>query len=382
MAPGAKAKDRRGQPKGTTSVISVLQTKDHNARSVTTDLHQLLLNVFRNAFSSRFPLDTSLIQQVKQHLYNREFEKAFGCRDYLEAYAVRWSSCRALGYANIFVDISEHLHCDSQRADTSNMADAGAGNSSGDLDAREGMSQSSASADGAFDVVCLGGGAGAEIVGLAGFLHHLRASTTKLKVTAVDVADWSTVVHALGVNVTTAPPLSKYASEKAKAANTPLVCGDDYSVTFYQCDLLGADTDRLGYLVHGSNLITLMFTLNELYASSVPRTTKFLLSLGSLVRSGTLLLVVDSPGSYSTIELTSSGSSGSGTAKTEKRYPMHWLLDHTLIGTPSKDTPDRHQPRWRKLLSDNSRWFRLPDGLLYPTELENMRYQIHLYEFA
>jgi 25S rRNA (uracil2843-N3)-methyltransferase len=388
MAPGAKAKDRRGQPKSTPSIESVLRSNHHSARSVTADLHQLLLNVFGNAFSSRFPPDASLIQQIKQHLYNRDFEKAFGCEEYLEAYATRWSSCRALGYANIFVDISEYLHYDSQRADSSSVAEAGAGNSSGDLNAQEEMSQSSARTDGTLNVVCLGGGAGAEIVGLAGFLHHLRASATpglyptKLKVTTVDVANWSTVVRALGVNVTTAPPLSKYASEKAKAANVPLVCGDDYSVTFYQCDILDADTDRLGSLVQESNLITLMFTLNELYTSSVPRTTKLLLSLGSLVRSGTLLLVVDSPGSYSTIELSNSGSSKDGTAKAEKRYPMHWLLDHTLVGTPSKDTLDCQQPRWRKLLSDNSRWFRLPDGLLYPIELENMRYQIHLYELA
>jgi|SRR5579862_7835783 len=388
MAPGAKAKDRRGQSRGTLSVDSVSPPNDHNARSVTADLHQLLLNIFGNAFPSRFPLDPSLIQRIKQHLYNRDFEKAFGSEEYLEVYAVRWSSCRALGYANIFVDISEHLHCDSRRADGSSVAEAGAGNSSSDLNAREEMSQSPACTNGTLNVVCLGGGAGAEIVGLAGFLHHLRASATpglypaKLKVTAVDIANWSTVVHALGVNVTTAPPLSKYASEKAKAANTPLVWGDDYSVTFYQCDILGTDTDRLGSLVQESNLVTLMFTLNELYASSVPRTTKFLLSLGSLLRSGTLLLVVDSPGSYSTIELSGSGSSKDGTATTGKRYPMHWLLDHTLVGTPGDDTLDCQRPRWRKLLSDNSRWFRLPDGLLYPIELENMRYQIHLYELA
>ncbi|KAI9777775.1 MAG: hypothetical protein M1839_008570 [Geoglossum umbratile] len=388
MAPGRNAKDRKGQPKGVTSLKSVSQTNNHSSRSVTTDLHQLLLNVFGNAFPARYPLDTSLIQQVKQHLYNRDFEKAFGHEEYLEAYAVRWSSSRALGYANIFADISEHLPSDFQKVDGASEAEDVVENSPDGLKVQGEMSQSPASGDGTLNVVCLGGGAGAEIVGLAGFLHHLQASTTpglrptRLKVTAVDVANWSSVVHVLGANVTTAPPLSKYSSEKAKAANTPLVCGDDFSVTFLQCDLLDADIDRLGLLVKESNLITLMFTLNELYTSSVPQTTKFLLSLGSLVRSGTLLLVVDSPGSYSTIEIGGSGSNKGSAAKTEKRYPMHWLLDHTLVETSSDDTSGQQHPRWKKVLSDSSRWFRLPDGLRYPIELENMRYQIHLYELA
>ena len=34
---------------------------------------------------------------------------------------------------------------------------------------------------------------------------------------------------------------------------------------------------------------------------------------------------------------------------------------------------------WEKLESADSVWFRLAEGLRYPIQLENMRYQMHLY---
>ncbi|KAH0548346.1 hypothetical protein GP486_007977 [Trichoglossum hirsutum] len=389
MAPGGKSKDRRRQPKGAAQIKSASQTVGQNASPVTIDLYQRLLDVFGNAFSPRFPLETSLIQQVKQHLYNREFEKAFGRREYLEAYAVRWSSSRALGYLNIFVDISAHLVRHFKGTGEAGAMESVTDGSPNELDMQDEMSQSPTSVNCVLNVICLGGGAGAEIVGLGGYLKYLQASAIpgfclpRIEITAVDIANWSGVVHALEDNVTTALPLPKYASEKVKAANVPLVCRDDYSVTFHQCDLLGIDIHQLGSLVKDSKLITLMFTLNELYSSSIPQTTKFLLSLGSLVKRGTLLLVVDSPGSYSTVELGNSGNNSiDGAEKTGRKYPMHWLLDHTLLETSSEGKPDQQHAKWKKLVSDDSRWFRLPDGLRYPIELENMRYQIHLYELA
>ncbi|KAG9551002.1 hypothetical protein KCU79_g13535, partial [Aureobasidium melanogenum] len=85
---------------------------------------------------------------------------------------------------------------------------------------------------------------------------------------------------------------------------------------------------------------------------------------------GSLLLVVDSPGSYSTVTLNGA----------TQKYPMQWLLDHTLL-SPKKNAEKGTPVQWKKLVSDESRWFRLPDeDLKYPIDLENMRYQIHLYQ--
>lgn len=129
-----------------------------------------------------------------------------------------------------------------------------------------------------------------------------------------------------------------------------------------------------------TTLVTLMFTLNELYTASAPRTQLFLMKLTDVLPTGALLLVVDSPGSYSEVQVNNS----------PKKYPMHWLLDHALLRSDKKrenggeaergwvEGNDERQ-RWEKLIGDESRWFRLPGGLRYPIELENMRYQIHLF---
>jgi 25S rRNA (uracil2843-N3)-methyltransferase len=113
--------------------------------------------------------------------------------------------------------------------------------------------------------------------------------------------------------------------------------------------------------------VTLMFTLNELYTNGgIGKTTKFLKLLGEILPDRSLLLVVDSPGSYSEAAV----------GKEKKRYPMQWLLDHTLtdIRAASKDY------EWEQLESHDSIWFRLPEELSYPIQLENMRYQMHLYQ--
>jgi 25S rRNA (uracil2843-N3)-methyltransferase len=95
--------------------------------------------------------------------------------------------------------------------------------------------------------------------------------------------------------------------------------------------------------------------------------------------------VVDSPGSYSETKF--------GNATDAKRYPMKWLLDHALLENhkrrniaASDDDDGNNKPRgkdeyvaWEKMVEDDSRWFRIPEGLRYGIPLENMRYQIHLY---
>lgn len=97
------------------------------------------------------------------------------------------------------------------------------------------------------------------------------------------------------------------------------------------------------------------------------------------MKKGTLLLVVDSPGSYSETTVGGSGVEG-------KRYPMKWLMDHVLIGGQKKDEEEEVEDgekevvAWEKVVEDGSRWWRISESLKYPIALENMRYQIHLYK--
>ncbi|KAI8931843.1 hypothetical protein NX059_010749 [Plenodomus lindquistii] len=358
MAPNSKLNAKRRAAREPTKV-KLQKPKEEKpviVSPIPLELQQLLLNIFRSTFQERFQTDINpLLQEVKGHLYNRDFATAFGNERYLEAYAARWSPSRALGYAEVFWDIKEHL-----RADQENLGGE--------------------SEDKSWKVVCLGGGAGAEIVALAGVQKMLAAlqneeevsKTPKVEVTAIDVADWSTVVKNLATQLETTPNLSKYASAAAKAANAPLLAPGSLQVTFEKHDVLAPDSSDLSAHLKNANLVTLLFTLNELYSASLPLSQKFLLDTTAAMTPGSLLLVIDSPGSYSSVTLNG----------TEKKYPMQWLLDHTLLKQANGNQKVRGEeevPRWEKLQEDESKWFRMDEPLTYPIELENMRMQLHLY---
>ncbi|KAI5310368.1 hypothetical protein KEM55_007857, partial [Ascosphaera atra] len=134
-------------------------------------LQQRILNVFKSALDRPFVLSrrkdvveaqgdetaeqtrpqqqqekplSELVQTVKSHLYNRDFEAAFADADgeLLRAYALRWSAGRALAYASIFGFVFDYM--------TSVSEDAVKNSSSQRHHA-----------------VCIGGGAGSEVVALA-----------------------------------------------------------------------------------------------------------------------------------------------------------------------------------------------------------------------
>ncbi|GAB7352315.1 hypothetical protein MBLNU459_g2765t1 [Dothideomycetes sp. NU459] len=419
-------------------------------------LQQALLDVFRDACVKALDVDLdSTLQEVKGHLYNRDFYAAFGKDEYLQAYAARWSPSRALAYAQVFSDIScyispsvgDHVapvaslsrrrrsssHDHSRTRSVSlvegdsaeiiaivsnltqkvkNMMKPSTQSSrpepSGERDETEasdtfdeqtfgkgdgpqagGVRVSTSSANQTprqsmqvaghlTRIACIGGGAGAEIVGLAGWFKLMlnrqdgnsnaempSPSPHHLNILNVDVAKWDKVVQELDRRITLPPVLSPYASAAAKAANSALLSSESFKVSFRQQDVLEMDAPDIGGMLGNMDLVTIMYTLNELYTASVPKAQRLLLEITACVRPGTHLLVVDSPGSYSTVVINGA----------EKKYPMQWLLDHTLL---DEDRQTR-LTNWEKLVSDESRWFRIPKGLKYPIELENMRYQIHLY---
>ena len=380
-------------------------------------LQQNLLNIFKDACIASIASDfDATLQEVKGHLYKRDFATAFGKDEYLQAYAARWSPSRALGYAHIFRDLENFFSAslkgksDGQasslvqheildggeegEADLAAMLSArtAAGLSleageSGDIVKNDQSEMTSIpSTDDStivfdtFKVACVGGGAGAEIVGLAGWLDSIKdevsgkPETTStipkhVDVLCLDIARWDKVVEDLYRQSTTPPTLSKYASAAAQAANAPFISADTLGVQFLQQDVLNITTSEVSTTFADQDLVTIMFTLNELYAVSVAKAQRFLYNLTASMREGSLLLFVDSPGSYSAVTINGA----------EKKYPMQWLLDHTLLEESAKKNDPIQGKRWEKLVSDESRWFRLQEDLDYPIDLENMRYQIHLY---
>jgi 25S rRNA (uracil2843-N3)-methyltransferase len=310
---------------------------------ITPNLQQRCLNIIRDSlWGDDIAAFQETLQEVKGHLYNRDFARAFGSEHYLRAYAIRWSASRALGYLQVFEDINKFL-----------------------------LTQSRAASDGEpLKILGIGAGAGAELVSIAGWLN-LNTSTatadaekTTVDATLVDIAEWQPISDKLADAALAMPVLSKYASAAVRAASAPMVNKETFQAKCEQADVLEWDEETVAQQSSTSDLVTIMFTLNELYSASVPKTQTFLKNLTTSMHEGSLLLVVDSPGSYSTVSINGA----------EKKYPMQWLLDHTLLGAFPEDA------LWEKVLSDESKWFRVPEGLLYPIELENMRYQIHLYK--
>ena len=347
------------------------------SKEVPIDLQQLVLDIFRNTFEPRFESGfPEIVQQIKQHLYNRDFKTAFGQKSFLDVYAMRWSPSRALAYTQIFWETLSNYHLGNNR-------------DPGDLPPTTLQVQSASSKP----IICIGGGAGAELVALAASLHLIShpcadlngpedkagSSSSSFSIKSIDIADWSMVLEELHSCMTAAPPISKYSSSAAKAANAALVSPAACTLSFMQEDILNWRNADLATVFADADLVTLMFTLNELYSTSISLTTSLLLSLTTLLAPGALLLVVDSPGSYSTVNVGK--TSGPDDDGSRKSYPMQWLLDHTLlesaaIATSSNASAER---RWEKLESKQSEWLRLSSELRYPVALEDMRYQLHLY---
>lgn len=329
---------------------------------------QILLNIFNDTFKNVLSSESfnNVLQEVKQALYNREFAKAFGRADYLDVYAARWSPTRTLGYVRILDGISGHLEslCLPVRAQKP-VEDAGTA-----IEESLGADGAEASTDDeqrrTLKMLSIGGGA-AEIVALASFLRI--SSSLSGDITLLDTGPWGDIVTRLQENLVKAPELSKYASAAAKAANQALVSSSRLNTTFAKQDILGFKQEQLAaHLGSDALLVTLLFTLNELYTTGgMGQTTAFLRTLTACIPIGSLLLVVDSPGSYSEAAV----------GKEARKYPMQWLLDHTLLGGEGEEPADGC--KWEKLESQDSAWFRIAEELRYPIPLENMRYQMHLY---
>ena len=371
------------------------------------ELQQLLLNVFQNTFLDQFNDSLSkVIQEVKQHLFNRDFTHAFGNQAYLDAYAMRWSPGRALAYLDIFNNLLEtHIHlqayscrldCDfSGKAEQKDAPVNGAIQTLPALPSPLQQQENTAQ----IKVLSLGGGAGAEVVALAGLLcgngrstksfrstsGDLRPPKMIVEVTAVDISDWSSVIARLNATLMTLPAMPGHALGGVANDMASNSDHDSFRVKFGQHDLLKMEESQMKPLLKNCTLVTFMFTLNELYSTSLSETTKCLLSITDLTQQGSLLLVVDSPGSYSTVTMGRDAKSQDTQKQkgpsAQREYPMLWLLDHTLLHTAVDGTGKlrKQEKQWEKLQGNDSKWFRLSPRLEYPIEIENMRYQIHLY---
>jgi 25S rRNA (uracil2843-N3)-methyltransferase len=344
------------------------------------ELQQLILDIFRVTFpaSQDFTTLKPLLTQINDALIQKSFETAFGTEQFREGYAIRWSPSRALAYSNILAQICDD-HGDSPWVKRL-LGDG---------------------AEGPAKVLCFGGSA-AEVMALAGVLRCMREdasgkpsaassadlgsseetqaalssslATGLVDLHLIDNADWSEVVSKFCAGLTTAPQLSKYASAAARAKNVSFLSPQALATKFTKSDILELTVEDLQTTMGSEvTLITLFFTLNDLYNTSLRRATSFLRKLSDAVPKGSLLLVIDTQEAAAIVESVKD--------EAEKAFPMGWLLDKALLPAPvaveNGPAPDR---AWEKLVDDTNRLCKLPDkGLDYPAGLENLKLQVHLF---
>ena len=361
-----------------------------NIHALPFELQQVILNVFEVAFPIAQDSEElgEVIQAIKGHLFNRDFASAFSQPAYLQVYALRWSAARALSYSHVLTHPNRAFLLSSTHTMSATTNDKRTDlQNSKFTDTTTSTSQPPTFTEtGTRKVVCLGGGAGAEIVAFAAAQRHVQAQIP-LRIISVDSADWSDPVMRLSSALSTAPALSAHASAAAKYRidNRPLLeDASKVTISFLHQDVLTWDLESMKQTMQDTSLCTIMFTLNELFSTSLPKTTSFLLNLTIAMSKGSHLLVVDSPGSYSEINLGNAvqgrTNTGEQTTVPTKKYPMKWLLDHTLLEVAGSG----EHASWQKIESEDSLWFRIDQKerakLKYPVELENMRYQLHLYQ--
>lgn len=329
-------------------------------KALSHNLQQDLLAVFARALAPALasPRLNEALQAVKHALFERDFSAAFGSvndqrkdgtGDFdeqngkhvsfqidsaippLDAYAARWSPTRALCYASVLASpmVQKHWNTLSQAENTP------------------------------LRMVAIGGGA-AELVAFGALLTGSEAGRDRHgDLLLVDAGPWGSVVDRLRICMV---------DSDAGGGKPALVQSDRFDVNVIQRDILTVADEEMSKLVGGDNavgltntLVSLFFTLNELFtAGGLGAAATFLLRLTAASPPGTVLLVVDSPGSYAEMAVGSQA----------RKYPMRWLLDKFLL---------QEAEGWTKVHEDEAIWFRLSPSLSYPIRLEDMRYQVHLY---
>lgn len=402
------------------------------------------------------------IQEVKSALYDRNYDLAFGSLQNLKAYVLRWSPGRALGYYNLirkgsFKSVSDVTKSaptnteNKKQADTSSKSKNNKSNSKqknekgtkkqeatnaassepesvnviGDiiynrfygLDNTKGAqaSNETTNAKQNMNVMCVGGGAGAEIVAFAALLKDIvketSQSTTKtepitenqgskvqMKLTAVDIADWSPVVEQLeqSINKVWFSDTPKDNSNTGLSLSSLSLSNKPFSVDFLKQNVLEyVKTPESRSLLANQDVITTLFTINELFKADRPATMSFLqtLKLTCNKKSGNLLIFLESAGSYSNLQV--------GT----KSFPVQFMINHVLTSPIEKqvklgnEVVTRKKVLWKRVYHTDSTWYRIPEPktflsykaqgkvdvdelirLKYPLKLENMRYFVSVFE--
>lgn len=368
----------------TTPLTTPLPIEELVLRSISSALEKTLRN-------SALP---TIIQNIKHLLYEKKFLEVFEDETVLEAYASRWVPSRALAFREIMGETEYVVRLlEGRKAGARSQGDV-KGKGKGKEDEEE---QGVLAASPRNRVVCLGGGAGSELLALVALVSAENEWTefpkpvdqTGSKDDPDDSEDEDdsdktdkakrTVFPPCDVHMVDIGPYAPVVNKFTTSLRSTLPSAD-FTESFHQTDILSPDSDVLADLLEPVSdlanppLVTLFYTLSELFLQSRPATIIFLDKLSRLAPKGTLFLIVDS---------ANEEASALGVGKSGRSYSLGDVLDGLLCALkPASDGGEGPpKPRWKKLEGVDSRWFRLKAGLQekYPVKLENSRYWSRLY---
>ncbi|CCH60747.1 hypothetical protein TBLA_0D02430 [Henningerozyma blattae CBS 6284] len=296
---------------------------------------QEILDLFKVTFNEELYVEDieklqADIQDVKSSLFNREYIEAFDDDIKRTAYCIRWSSSRAMAYASLFAffdPIKKIIQCHSSEDQA---------------------------------VLCIGGGAGGELIALCSMFVYSQnmtkkfstnnedvAESPKLKLNLMDIADWSSIIERLENQI----------NEKWLYGGG----NDTLNINFIHDDILKMNFNENNVSLSNINLITLLFTTNELFTEHKTESIRLLQKFNKDCKSGCHLLIVESAGSYSHITVG------------RKQFPIHFLIDTILVGVR---TGDKSPSAWSLVSENDSLWYRCDPNCDYPLKVENMRFFI------
>ncbi|KAF9216094.1 hypothetical protein BGZ59_011020 [Podila verticillata] len=341
---------------------------------------QHILNVVKESCQEAFnlPSFTTTLQTIKSHFFDRNYDAVFQNPAHLPVYSARYAPSRALCYYHLFL---EHPIL---------------------MKTLEGPST----------ILCIGSGAGSELVGISAAMVHANPvpKTKKKKATTSssgkskdredkeDKKDEEAIPKEAPIQ-TEDPALnlekmniSSPSSEGAAPEEVSVVAtkpkkskANKHQVTIVMQDyvdwtsilkpmetvvrqrmVLGAErlvcetevgnvldlSEGLLQRVAKADLITFMFVLNELFQDK-KRTMLLVAKIVAAMPTGAHMLVVDSAGSFSNLKVG------------ERTYMVYMLLDHLK----SLET----------VYQDDATWYRCPPSATYPLKLENMRHFVRIY---
>jgi 25S rRNA (uracil2843-N3)-methyltransferase len=344
------------------------------------------------------------VQEIKAKLFDQRWLEVFEDHRLLDAYAGRWVPSRAVCFRELFAALSEVRALflgqgdnEDGENDEEGVTEDGQPDGEGsdfeadeldsktaafrlpEADTEASSSQSKGEVSSSSSVLSLGGGAGSELLALASILKSVHSSSKGKERawswTGIDIGAWSSVLDklsgaiefewglGLSISYTQGNLLSFCPKPHPHATSRSCDDPDDAEPESYSPPHAGLasilDRDQ-------PKLITLLFTLTELFSQSRSSTLALLRLLTSHSPSGALFLVADSASDISEFELGSAG----------RKWPVFMILDMVML---SKDGDGK--PGWEKVAGEESRWYRLPEGVGagWPVKLENTRYWYRLY---